>query len=144
MFSSTAKRMSAKTITAKTTTAKTVFVRLQYLFAPLMLAGSLYATQPDSSGPSTFTGEVMDSLCAKAGSHDQMMQDMKSMGTDKKSCSTKCIQLGGKYVLFDSAKRAVYELDDQDKAGEFAGQRVRVSGSLQKKKIKITKIEAAN
>jgi hypothetical protein len=125
-------------------TANMTFLRLRYLLAPVMLAGSLYATQPDSNSPLTFTGEVMDSLCAKSGSHDQMMQDMKSMGTNKKSCSAKCIQLGGKYVLYDSSKRAVYELDDQDRAGEFAGQRVRVSGTLQKKKIKVAKIEAVN
>jgi hypothetical protein len=122
----------------------TLLFSIRHFLVPILLAGSVYATQADSNIPSTFTGEVMDSLCAKAGSHDQMMQDMKSMGTDKKSCSVKCIQLGAKYVLYDSAKRSVYELDNQDKAGEFAGQKVRVSGTLQKKKLKVEKIEALN
>ncbi len=86
----------------------------------------------------------MDSLCAKDGSHEQMMHDMKSMGRDKDTCSVKCIELGSKYVLFDPEKRTVYQLDDQEKAGELAGRKVRVSGSLQKSKIKVVRIEAAD
>jgi hypothetical protein len=69
---------------------------------------------------------------------------MKSMGRDKNSCSAKCIQLGAKYVLYDSAKKAVYQLDDQEKAAAFAGHKVRVSGTMQKAKIKITNVEAAD
>jgi hypothetical protein len=120
------------------------FNRVATLLGTMLIAGSLYATQSDSNVGSTFTGEIMDSLCAKAGSHDQMMQNMKSMGRDKNACSAKCIQLGSKYVLYDSSKQAIYELDDQDKAGGFAGHRVRVSGLLQKKKIKVSNIVAAD
>src|SRR5271170_5207339 len=109
--------------------AKHPFVRLSTLLATMLVAGFLYATQPDSNGASTFTGEIMDSLCAKDGSHDQMMHDMKSMGHDKSSCSVQCIRLGAKYVLYDSAKQAVYQLDDQEKAAEFAGRKVHVSGT---------------
>jgi hypothetical protein len=114
------------------------------LLGTMLIAGSLSATQSDANVGSTFTGEIMDSLCAKDGSHDKMMQEMKSMGHDKKDCSAKCIQLGAKYVLYDSSKQAIYELDDQDKAGEFAGHKVRVSGTLEKKKIKVSNIVAAD
>jgi hypothetical protein len=104
----------------------------------------LYATQPDSNAASIFTGEVTDSLCAKAGSHEPMMQEMKSMTHDKATCSAKCVQLGGKYVLYDSGNKTIYQLDDQDKAAKFAGHNVRISGTVQKKKIKVASIEATD
>ncbi|MGA3089216.1 MAG: hypothetical protein ABSD75_11425 [Terriglobales bacterium] len=125
-------------------TAKRLFIRISHLLSAVLVAGSLYAAQSEANVASTFTGEIMDSLCAKTGSHDQMMQDMKSMGRDKGSCSVQCIRLGAKYVLYDSAKRAIYQLDDQEKAAEFAGQKVHVSGTLQKMKIKVAEIERAN
>jgi hypothetical protein len=124
--------------------AKHPFHRIASLLAIMLVTGSLYAGQSDSSNTSTFTGEIMDSLCAKAGSHDQMMHDMKSMGPDKASCTAMCIRLGAKYVLYDSAKQAIYQLDNQDKASEFAGRKVQVSGTLQKTKIKVANISAAN
>ncbi len=86
----------------------------------------------------------MDALCAKDGTHDGMMEQMKSMGRDKPTCTVKCVQLGAKYVLFDPAKKEVYGLDDQEKAEAFAGKRVRVSGTLQKNKIKVDSIVGAD
>jgi Protein of unknown function (DUF5818) len=97
----------------------------------------------DKSNAQTFSGEIMDSLCAKDGTHDKMMDEMKSMGRDKNTCSLKCSQLGAKYVLFDPDKKTIYVLDDQDKAQAFAGQRVRVQGTLAKNKIKVESIEGA-
>jgi hypothetical protein len=119
-------------------------IRIPYLLSSLLIATSLYATQPDSNAASTFTGEVTDSLCAKAGSHEPMMQQMKSMTNDKATCSAKCIQLGAKYVLYDSGTKTIYQLDDQDKAAKFAGHNVRISGTVQKKKIKVASIEATD
>jgi hypothetical protein len=123
---------------------KRPFLRIANLLAIMLVAGSLYAAQSDSNNLLTFTGEIMDSICAKAGSHDQLMHDMKSMGPDKSSCSAGCIKLGAKYVLYDSAKQAIYQLDDQDKAAEFAGHKVQVSGTLHKMKIKVASISAVN
>ena len=117
--------------------------RVVATFLVLLVAGSLYGAPSNSSG-STVTGEIMDSICGKSGSHDPMMQEMKSMTHDKAICSAKCIQLGAKYVLYDSSTKTVYELDDQNKAAQFAGHSVRVSGTVQKKKIKIGNIEAAD
>jgi hypothetical protein len=125
-------------------TVKNSFIRIFCLLSMMSTAVSIHAQQADSTAPTTFTGEIMDSLCAKAGSHEQMMQDMKSMGKDKVTCSKKCIELGAKYVLYDSSKKSIYELDNQDKAEQFAGQRVRVTGTLQKKKLKVVSIEAAD
>jgi hypothetical protein len=111
----------------------------------LIFATPLMQAQPKERSASgteqTFSGEIMDSLCAKDGSHEKMMDDMKSMGRDKNTCAIKCAQLGAKYVLFDADKKTIYALDDQDKAETFAGQRVRVLGTLGKSKINIHNIE---
>ncbi len=72
-----------------------------------------------------------------------MMEDMKSMGRDKKTCTVKCIQLGAKYVLYDARTHTTYALDNQDQAEAFAGQTVRVLGALEKNKIKVGSIEPA-
>jgi hypothetical protein len=100
----------------------------------------------------TFTGEIMDSQCAATGSHASMLK-MSGMGDKdpndpmaKKMCTQKCVQMGGKYVLYDAVKKAVYELDDQEKPKEFAGQKVKVSGTYDKatKPIHVVSIEAAS
>jgi len=64
----------------------------------------------------------------------------------KKMCTQKCVQMGGKYVLYDAAKKAVYQLDDQDKAKEFAGQKVKITGTYDEasKTIHITTIETTS
>jgi hypothetical protein len=108
----------------------------------LAWAGSPKSQSPN--GDQTVTGEVMDSLCAKNGNHQEMMEQMKSMGHDGKTCSMKCMQLGAKYVLYDSSSKTIYALDDQQKAETFAGQTVHVSGTIQKNKIKVENIQPAN
>ncbi|MGI8958293.1 MAG: DUF5818 domain-containing protein [Bryobacteraceae bacterium] len=86
----------------------------------------------------TFNGEIMDSQCAKMGSHAMMMKQ-EGMGDKdpndpmaKKMCTENCVKMGGKYVLYDPATKTVYQLDDQNKPKEFAGQNVKVNGSLDK------------
>ena len=111
------------------------------LMLVMMLMAPSWAGQSDQGNPQTFTGEVMDDLCAKDKSHAKMMEEMKSMGNDPVVCSKKCVQLGAHYVLYDRQKDTIYALADQDKAEEFAGHRVRITGTIDKKKIKIAKIE---
>ena len=93
------------------------------------------------SAAQTFSGEIMDDLCAKNKSHEKMMQQMKSMTTDPVVCSQKCVQMGAHYVLYDSQKDTIYRLDNPQKAESFAGKNVRISGTLEKNKIKIASIE---
>jgi hypothetical protein len=125
----------------KTHSSTIVTVCLGLLFTTLLMQ----AQTKDQSGKDneqTFSGEIMDSLCAKDGTHEKMMDEMKSMGRDKNTCATKCAQLGAKYVLYDADKKTIYALDDQDKAEAFAGLRVRVMGTLAKNKIKVRNIDA--
>src|ERR1700751_5530293 len=109
----------------------------------LLFAASFWGPAPKAAAPQTYSGEIMDSLCAKNGSHDKMMEEMKSMGHDKKTCTVKCIQLGAKYVLYDARTHMIYALDNQEQAEAFAGQTVRVVGALEKNKIKVGSIEPA-
>jgi len=93
----------------------------------------------------TFSGEIMDSQCAMNNSHKQMEQ-MKGMPDDSKMCTLKCVEMGGKFVLQDTAKKITYQLDDQEKPKEFAGQKVKVTGTYDSatKTIHIEKIEAGS
>jgi len=114
------------------------------LMSLIIFVGVSRAGQSEQNGLQTFSGEVMDDICAKDRTHAKMMAQMKSMGNDPVVCSRKCHQLGAKYVLYDREKNTVYGLADQDKAEQFAGQKVRISGTLDKKRIKIAKIEQAD
>lgn len=91
----------------------------------------------------TYTGEIMDSTCAKMGNHDA---GYKLTGTNTpKDCTLACVKSGAKFVLYDASKKTTYELDDQDKAKDLAGQKVNVEGTLDSstKTIHIDKIQAA-
>jgi|SRR5215469_6196855 len=112
----------------------------------LLVSGCLataHAGQSAGDALQTFTGEIMDDLCAKNKSHEQMMEQMKSMSRDPAVCTRKCVELGAHYVLYDRQKDVVYKIDNPEKAEPFAGKVVRVSGTLQKNKIKIATISAS-
>ena len=109
----------------------------------LLLAAPFWGKSPKAANAQGYSGEIMDSLCAKNGSHEKMMDEMKSMGRNKKTCTNKCIQLGAKYVLYDESTKTTYALDDQEKAEPFAGQTVQVQGTLGKNKITVATIEPA-
>jgi hypothetical protein len=93
-----------------------------------------------------FRGEVSDSQCALnihslTRSHQEMLKS-KSMGGTSTSCSLYCIKnLGGEFVL--AAGKTVYRLDKQDAVREFAGQKAKITGSLdpKTKTIHVEKVE---
>lgn len=99
-----------------------------------------------------FNGEIMDSQCAKNGSHEMMLKK-GGMGNEdpndrmiKKMCTQNCVKMGGKYVLIDGSSKAVYELDDQTKSEQFAGQKVKITGTFDKatRTIHVTDIKTAS
>jgi hypothetical protein len=76
----------------------------------------------------TFTGEIMDSQCAQMGSHDNMM---KGEGAhNAKECTIACVKSGGKYALYDPTAKRAYQLDNQKKARDYAGQEVTITGTF--------------
>lgn len=99
----------------------------------LLLPG--FATAKDQ----TFRGEIMDSQCAKEGSHAMMLKkegmgNMDPNATEaKKMCTLNCVKkMGSKFVLYNSSSKTVYQLDDQTKPEQFAGANVSVMGTLDK------------
>jgi len=109
----------------------------------LLLACCLGFVGSGQAQSQTISGEIMDDLCAKDKSHEGMMDQMKSMGRDPAVCTKKCVELGAHYVLYDHQKDVVYKIDNPEKAEPFAGKQVRISGTVQKNKIKIDTIEAS-
>ena len=106
-------------------------------FLALLPAGPLL------SQSRSFTGEIMDSQCAAAmRSHTRMMQGLDAK--NPKECTQKCVGMGGKYALLDPVGGTSYQLDNQDKAAPFAGQKVTVKGTYDSasKTIHVESIEA--
>ena len=80
-------------------------------------------------------GYISDNHCG--------LKHVSGMGDDK-SCTLMCVDKGGKFVLADRDHKRVYQLDKtgQDKAREFAGQKVKVTGRISGRTIRVTSIEA--
>jgi hypothetical protein len=102
----------------------------------LALAALLCSFSFAAPKDTTYSGEIMDSECAKNGSHAEMLKK-EGMGDKhpsdrmaKEMCTAKCARGGGKYVLYSTATKKVYALDDQTKPEQFAGQKVKVTGTL--------------
>jgi hypothetical protein len=109
------------------------------------LAGSLFLAILIIAAPNDirYSGEIMDSACAKESSHADMQKKEGLAGKDlndpaaKKLCTRNCVskmgaKYGAKYVLFNPLTGVVYQLDDQTKSANFAGEKVKVSGTLDK------------
>jgi hypothetical protein len=102
----------------------------QVIFA-LCAAAFAYA----GSASQTFIGTITDSMC---GADHAMMH----VSPDAK-CVRECAKAGNtaKYALFDG--KNVYKLSDQVTPAEFAGQKVKVTGTLFTKTgiIQVEKVE---
>jgi len=95
----------------------------------ILLAGALAL----AAAPQTFTGVITDAMCGK----DHAMMGVKP---DAK-CVTACVKDGSKYALIVGDN--VYELSDQKTPEKFAAQKVKVTGTLDGKIIKVESIAAA-
>ena len=91
------------------------------------LIGLLFAVSLSAAANTqTFTGVVTDSMCAP-GDHTGMR-----MGPTDAECTVACIQAHGATYVLTSGKD-VFQLNDQRAPEKFAGQRVRVVGTLDPK-----------
>jgi hypothetical protein len=75
-----------------------------------------------------FSGYIIDQNCSSKS-------DMKG----NEACARKCIKGGSPAVLLSNDDK-VYKLDDQTKASEHAGHKVKVSGTLNGDTIKVDSI----
>jgi hypothetical protein len=99
----------------------------------LLIAAAL-AAQP---GKGTYTGAITDSMCA-SGDHSHM-----KMGPTDAACTIACVDVhGADYVLWDG--KEAYTLSDQKTPEKFAGQKVKIAGTLdaKTKTIQVTSIVA--
>jgi hypothetical protein len=104
--------------------------------AALLLALATLSAAPATQ---TFTGTITDDMCALAG-HASMR-----MGPTDADCVRACVTAhGALYVLLDG--KTVYGLSDQDTPNQWAGQKVRVTGTLDEKTktIRVESIAAAD
>ena len=105
---------------------------------PLIIALVALASLSGAQAKRTFTGTITDSMCANKAGHAAMR-----MGPTDADCTKACvISHGATYVLYDGTN--VYELSDQRTPEQYAGQKVRVTGTLdaKTKTIKVDSIAA--
>jgi hypothetical protein len=97
--------------------------------ATLMLGAALVL----GAAPATFTGVITDTMCAS----DHKMMKV----TPDAQCVRECVKHGSKYALLVGDK--VYKLSDQQTPEKFAGEKVKVTGTLNSKTniIAVEKIE---
>lgn len=104
------------------------------LVVSLLAVTALSAAQ----GKQTFVGTITDDMCERAD-HSRMQ-----MGPTDAECTRACVaQHGAAFVLFDGTN--VYKLSDQKTPDKFAGQKVRVTGTVDAKTrtIRVESISAA-
>jgi hypothetical protein len=99
-----------------------------------LLASSLAVAGRVTAGTRTFVGNISDSMCG-----------LKHMmpGKSNKECTLECVKAGSKFVLADVTHGKVYQLSDQKKPEQFAGEKVKVTGTLKGDTINVTAIEPA-
>jgi hypothetical protein len=95
-----------------------------------LILGLLGVVLTVAPGRQTFTGTITDDMCAGVG-HAQMR-----MGPTDAECTVACIQaLGATYVPYDG--KNTYALSDQKTPEKFAGQKVKVAGTVDIKTMTI-------
>ena len=106
-------------------------------FLGVVLAGiALSAAAGPGASEKVFSGEIADSQCALnvhslSQSHKEMMGMKPEIKTDAE-CVRFCVkERGGRYML--QTKTKVYKLDAQVLAEEWAGQKVKLAGTLDSK-----------
>ena len=112
-----------------------------------MVAAALLAHAGEEK-PRALYGQIADTQCALnihslTRSHAEMLKSKATGGTEG-SCATYCVRyLGGDFVL--ASKGEVYRIDNQEKVRQFAGQKVKITGTLEQKSkiIHLIQIEPA-
>jgi Protein of unknown function (DUF5818) len=103
------------------------------ILALLVSVGLSLAAGRSAAKHQTFSGEISDSTC---GLHHMMPGGAKK-------CTLECVGMGGQFVLADHVHNKVYKLSDQKTPKQFAGRKVKVTGTLKGDTIEVAKIQAA-
>ena len=95
---------------------------------PILLASLAIAVLSSAPQKQVFAGVITDDMCATKAGHAAMR-----MGPTDAECTIACVDAHGSFYVLYNGKTA-YTLSDQKKPQEFAGQKVRVTGTLDKTK----------
>ena len=95
----------------------------------LAFAGAGQDTEAPQTGP--FTGMVSDSVCGA--------RHVKHPELDSPRCTRECVRTGARYILIDGDKSYTLQGNFAQLA-QFAGQRAKISGSLQGTTIRVSSI----
>ncbi len=98
-----------------------------------LLTTGLAFTAPKGGKSRTFVGSISDKMCGAK----HMMP-----GKSDKECTLECVKGGSQFVLV-GPKDKIYQLSDQEKPKNYAGQKVKVTGALKEDTIEVTSIEPA-
>jgi hypothetical protein len=97
---------------------------------PMIISLLVVAVLSAAQGKQTFIGVVTDDMCP-LGDHSRMR-----MGSNDAECAKACIAAhGASYALHDGKR--TYILSDEKQSEAFAGQKVRVVGTLDAKTMTI-------
>ncbi len=105
------------------------------LFTAVLFVLLIAVSVSEGKERTSFFGEISDSQCAMnvhslSRSHEEMIKK-GTLGTDAPSCARACVRRGGEWVLRSGDD--VYHLLYQTGLEQFAGQKVRVVGTLDEK-----------
>ena len=105
------------------------------LFTLSLATGTAQNSNRKAQTETSVVGYISDSMCG--------LKHMSGMG-DEKSCTLACVKGGSQFVLADRDHKKVYKFDQagQDKAREFAGQKVKVTGRVTGRTIRVSSIQA--
>jgi Protein of unknown function (DUF5818) len=107
--------------------------KVVYLGLVVFLSAGMSLAVPKAAAKGqTFVGAISDKMCGAK----------HMMGGSAKDCTLECVKAGSKFVLVDS-KGKVYDLSDQTRPRQFAGEKVKVTGTLKGDTIEVATVEAA-
>jgi hypothetical protein len=103
------------------------------LFTTPGTGSSAWAQAPATGASGIYSGVITDSVCGA--------RHTKYPNLDAVKCTRECVRTGAKYMLIDGDKSYALQGDFAELA-QFAGQRARVTGTLQGDTIHITAINS--
>jgi hypothetical protein len=109
---------------------KRTFALLTCLALLSLLLAPVAATAAAAAG--SWNGWITDEACGAKGAN-----------AAHKACAEKCIEKGGKLVLYNNADKKLYKLDKQDVAKQHIGHEVTVKGKADGQSIAVDSIEPA-
>jgi hypothetical protein len=107
------------------------------LAAALVVSTLAFGAIGAAPAPRTYTGIVTDTMCKLNHAHMGVTPDTK--------CVLLCVHSGQQYKFALAVGQNVYTLSDQQTPEEYAGLKVKVTGSLYTKTniLKLDRMEAA-